>query len=98
MEELYGLMNDRFQVLKEINDKFRDASNLSKNGFKTNSGGNEIQKLSEYLSQLKRAEKLRVIQENNYLEVVCSLRGYDDCQLMYFSISRSFFLPNKCII
>ena len=83
MEELYGLLNDRLISLREMNEKFKEAISLAENNFIHSSGEIEIQKLSEYLHQLKKAEKMRVIKENNYLEVIYCLKAYDEEQLMY---------------
>lgn len=82
MEELYELLNDRFQALKAISDKFQEAANSPKAGLRNALGDTQLQKLSEFLQQRRRAEKTRVMKENNYLEVIYSLKYFDTDQCM----------------
>lgn len=82
MEELYLLLNDRISNAEEISTILSDLTEYSKpkppearsvSPIKSL----EIQELSRFLNQIKRGEKVRVIKEDEIIEMVFNLKGFD---------------------
>jgi hypothetical protein len=81
MEEIYLLLDERFSLIDDIQRKH----NKIQQAFETPSSNqsiniSEVQELSHQMLQMKRTDKLRVIKENELMEIVFSLRGFDDQQ------------------
>ena len=85
MEELYLILKDRISNAEEINatlleisDYFKPKSTEVRSVSPIRSP--EIQELSRFINQIKRSEKVRVIKEDEIIEMVFNLKGFDLAQ------------------
>lgn len=83
MEEIYTLLQERMDNIDDIRKKFSRSDSPSN----ISSSDPEIYNidpsdLSQQFSQAKRTEKLRIIKENELMEVIFGLRSFDIKQKM----------------
>jgi hypothetical protein len=81
MEEIYLLLDERFSQIEEIqkkHNKIIQSLDDPPQGQPINMS--EVQELSHTMLQMKRNDKLRLIKENELMEIVFSLRSFDDQQ------------------
>jgi hypothetical protein len=78
MEEIYSLLQERIENIDDIKKKFNKSDNSSNApGIDIDITSAEASDLSQQISQAKRMEKLRIIKENELMEVIFSLRSFD---------------------
>jgi len=81
MEEIYTLIQERIENIEEVkrrSAKLEHSSSVS--GFDTDTSYLESPDFLQQISQIKRIEKLRIIKENELMEVIFSLRSFDGKQ------------------
>ena len=81
MEEIYTLIQERIENIEEVKrrcTKLENNSNIS--GFDIETNYLDSPDFLQYVSQIKRIEKLRIIKENELMEVIFSLRSFDGKQ------------------
>lgn len=78
MEEIYSLLQERIENIDEVKKKFNKNDNSpNAAGIDIDITTAEASDLSQQISQAKRMEKLRIIKENELMEVIFSLRSFD---------------------
>jgi len=81
MEELYQLIEERLIQIKTANDKFSTlSSHQDPNAEMSANCVNDIRDLSQYISQIKRLEKVRIFKENELMESFYALKTFDSAQ------------------
>lgn len=84
MEEMYLLLDDRFNLIEEVRKKLLKICNSSEYPENlTSVNPYEVQECSQLILQIKRNDKLRIIKENELMEIVFSLRSFDPQQREY---------------
>lgn len=81
MEEIYALIQERLDNIEEVkrrSAKLENNSNIS--GLDTENSYFDSPDFLQHVSQAKRIEKLRIIKENELMEVIFSLRSFDGKQ------------------
>jgi len=78
MEEIYTLLQERIDNVEEVKKKSPKPENAtSMSGLDVEVNTFESSDMIQHLSQVKRMEKLRIIKENELMEVIFSLRSFD---------------------
>jgi hypothetical protein len=81
MEEMYLLLDDRFNLIEEVRKKLGNMVQQTENSeIISNVNPYEVQELSQLVLQIKRNDKLRIIRENELMEIVFGLRTFDQHQ------------------
>ena len=82
MEELYQLIEERLLQIKTAYDKFNLIANQRDhiNPDSISSSGSDVRDLSQYMSQIKRLEKIRTFKENELMEAFSALKSFDSTQ------------------
>jgi hypothetical protein len=81
MEEIYLLLEERLLNNEDLNNRVNKLEEIrGRLVINQNSRPPEFQELSQYIQQLKRAEKLRSMKENDLLETVFGLRNFETTQ------------------
>lgn len=82
MEELYALLTDRLTSIQDFVQKF----DLIINQFEADPLFSllppQLNELSVFINNLKKTEKIRVLRENDFLEMIFTLPNFDSAQLM----------------
>lgn len=82
---MYLLFDDRFNLIEEVRRKLGNIMQQSDlNELLPNISQIEVQELSQLILQIKRNDKLRIIRENELMEIVFGLRTFDQHQREYF--------------
>jgi len=78
MEEIYTLLQERIDNVEEVKKKSPKQENTnSVSGLDVEVTTFDSPDMIQHLSQVKRMEKLRIIKENELMEVIFSLRSFD---------------------
>ena len=78
MEEIYSLLQERIDNLEDIKKKFFKPDSISNTPLVEAELNNiEVTDFSQHISHIKRIEKLRIIKENELMEVIFGLRSFD---------------------
>lgn len=81
MQEIFSLITLRINAVSELNQLFQEHRQNLTSSNKGNS--NPIKKeFVTYLTNLRREEKTRISRENEFLELIYTLRNFDDSQLL----------------
>lgn len=81
MQEIFSLITLRINAVSELNQLFQEHRQNLASSNKGNS--NPIKKeFVAYLTNLRREEKTRISRENEFLELIYTLRNFDDSQLL----------------
>ena len=78
MEEIYTLLQERIDNVEEVKKKSPKQENTnSVSGLDVEVTTFDSPDMIQHISQVKRMEKLRIIKENELMEVIFSLRSFD---------------------
>ncbi len=92
MEELYQLIDERISQIIQTQDKFSLFLTLQSSSQESSSAfTQELRDLSQFVSQVKRAEKVRVFKENELMESFYALKSFDTAQKKYKLKFSSYF-------
>lgn len=81
MEEMYLLLDDRFNLIEDVRKRLLKICNYSEYPENLSTVNPiEVQECSQLILQIKRNDKLRIIKENELMEIVFSLRSFDPQQ------------------
>ena len=85
MEELYQLVEERFFHIKTAYAKF--PSQLGPNDcFVSETRFNspaDLREFSQYMNQVKKLEKIRILKENELMDTFFAFRAFDGAQKKY---------------
>ena len=82
MEELYLLLAERGVNIQEISKRLeqlprnRNSDSSEPKPVSTNKGA-EFQEVTRFVNQMKRVEKVRVIKEDELIDMVFNLKAFD---------------------
>ena len=80
MEEIYGLLLERLNNVSNLLNRFNQYESTLLTSGATIHKSSELQEISNQINQLKKLEKMRIIKENDFIEVIFSLRNFDQQQ------------------
>ena len=80
MEEVYGLLLERLNNVSNLLNRFNQYESTLLASGATIHKSSELQEISNQINQLKKLEKMRIIKENDFVEVIFSLRNFDQQQ------------------
>jgi len=89
MEELYLLLSERASHLQELQSRLASlpaylSSNTTELKSNPNNKPREYSEFFKSLNQVKKNEKLRIIKEDELIDIVFNLKSFDLPQRQYF--------------
>lgn len=82
MQEIFNLVHQRIEALSDLDDLCERFNRKTPTSKETDKGATKKEVIS-YIASLRREEKLRISRENEFIEFIFTIRGYDKAQLMY---------------
>lgn len=77
MEELYQLISDRLHEQDELIRKFNFLESLTNAQTPLTTIPHQMNEFLFFISKLRKRERARILRENDYLEVIMSVRSFD---------------------
>lgn len=77
MEELYNLLAERLSSIQDLEQKFGALIGQFETDPAFTLQPHQLNELSNFINNLKKTEKMRILRENDFLEVIFSLRSFD---------------------
>lgn len=77
MEELYQLISDRLHEQDDLIRKFNFLESLTSAQTPLTTIPHQMNEFSFFISKLRKRERVRILRENDYFEVIMSVRSFD---------------------
>ena len=88
MEEIYSQLLERLNNVNDLLNRFDQYETSLLNSGAIIHKSSELQEISHQINQLKKSEKMRIIKENEFTEVIFSLRNFDQQQRQLNSFNK----------
>lgn len=80
MEEIYIHLTERLTSVDTLIKKTETITSQLETNPSLSASPQQLAELSIFMNNLKKAEKMRLLKENDYLEVVFGFRNFDSAQ------------------
>lgn len=83
MEEIYQLLNERLNGIRDLIQKFDSLQSQIDFDSTYSLTSQQINDLSTYIMNLRKNEKMRVLRENDYVEIILAYQNFEPSLRMY---------------